>query len=72
MMYFYPGNNERERFNASPEYREFIKELTGMEIEENGGTFPNDFEEVQVDGEQQEQIAQTWREQDLKKKYINI
>ena len=28
--------NERERFNASPEYREFIEGMTGMTIEEIG------------------------------------
>ena len=29
-------DNERERFNASPEYRKIIKNLTRMEIEQIG------------------------------------
>ena len=39
--------NERERFNASPEYREFIKDMTGMDIEEIN-TFIIEWYEVQV------------------------
>ena len=45
--------NERKRFNASPEYWEFIKDLTGMEIEEIG-TFTIEWDKLQVVGEQQE------------------